>query len=102
MKLLLTVQGEGRGHMTQALAVQQWCRRHGHQVVGVLAGAHRNRSWPDFFERGFATPVTRLTSPGFVYRAGRRVTDHVRSITHQPPRSFAVFARDHADAFRTV
>ena len=33
--------------------------------------------------------------------AGLRVTDHVRSITHQPPRSFAVFARDHADAFRT-
>jgi uncharacterized protein YbjT (DUF2867 family) len=32
--------------------------------------------------------------------AGLRVTDHVRSITHQPPRSFAVFARDHADAFR--
>lgn len=59
--------------MTQALAVQQWCRRHGHQVVGVLAGAHRNRNWPDFFERGFATPVTRLTSPGFVYRGGRRV-----------------------------
>ena len=32
--------------------------------------------------------------------AGLRVTDHVRSITHQPPRSFAAFARDHADAFR--
>jgi uncharacterized protein (TIGR00661 family) len=42
-------------------------------VVGVLAGAHRNRSWPDFFERGFDTPVHRLASPGFVYRNGRQV-----------------------------
>lgn len=39
----------------------------------MLAGAHHNRSWPDFFERGFDTPVTRLASPGFVYRAGRAV-----------------------------
>jgi uncharacterized protein YbjT (DUF2867 family) len=32
--------------------------------------------------------------------AGLRTTDHIRSITNQAPRSFAVFARDHADAFR--
>jgi uncharacterized protein YbjT (DUF2867 family) len=32
--------------------------------------------------------------------AGMRTTDHVRRITNQPPRSFAVFARDHAHAFR--
>jgi uncharacterized protein YbjT (DUF2867 family) len=37
------------------------------------------------------------------FRAGAamRTTDHVRRITNQPPRSFAVFARDHAHAFRT-
>lgn len=39
----------------------------------MLAGAHRNRNWPDFFERGFDTPVRRLASPGFVYRGGRQV-----------------------------
>jgi uncharacterized protein YbjT (DUF2867 family) len=33
--------------------------------------------------------------------AGMHTTDHVRHLTNQPPRSFAVFARDHADAFRT-
>jgi uncharacterized protein (TIGR00661 family) len=42
-------------------------------VVAVMAGAHPNRSWPDFFERGFEVPVTPLRSPGFVYRAQRRV-----------------------------
>jgi uncharacterized protein YbjT (DUF2867 family) len=36
------------------------------------------------------------------FRAGAAMhtTDHVRRITNQPPRSFAVFARDHAHAFR--
>lgn len=38
-----------------------------------MAGAHPNRSWPDFFERGFEVPVTPLRSPGFVYRKQRRV-----------------------------
>jgi uncharacterized protein YbjT (DUF2867 family) len=32
--------------------------------------------------------------------AGMRTTDWIRRITNQPPRSFAVFARDHAHAFR--
>ena len=36
------------------------------------------------------------------FRAGASMgtTDHVRRITNQPPRSFSVFARDHAHAFR--
>lgn len=42
-------------------------------MVGVLAGANRNRSWPDFFERGFDTPVRRLASPGFVFSRQRGV-----------------------------
>lgn len=32
--------------------------------------------------------------------AGMPTTDWIRRITNQPPRSFAVFARDHAHAFR--
>jgi uncharacterized protein (TIGR00661 family) len=38
-----------------------------------MAGAHPNRSWPDFFSQGFDVPVTSLASPGFVYRRQRRV-----------------------------
>lgn len=70
---MLAVQGEGRGHMTQALAFQQWCRRNGHQVVRVLAGRNPSRNWPDFFSHGFDVPVEPIASPGFSYHAGRRV-----------------------------
>ncbi len=58
--------------MTQALAFRQWCRRQGHEVVAVLAGANGNRRWPDYFERGFDVPVERIASPGMVYSNARR------------------------------
>ena len=73
MKLMLAVQGEVRGHMTQALAFQQWSRRNDHQVVRVVAGKNPNRSWPDFFTHGFDVPVEPIANPGFSYRSGRRL-----------------------------
>lgn len=38
MKYLFIVQGEGRGHLTQAISLSQMLRRHGHEVVEVLVG----------------------------------------------------------------
>ena len=34
MKVIFVVQGEGRGHLTQALALKQQLLREGHEVVG--------------------------------------------------------------------
>ena len=36
MKVIFVVQGEGRGHLTQALALKQQLLREGHEVVKVL------------------------------------------------------------------
>ena len=36
MKMLFIIQGEGRGHLTQALSLRQKLADEGHQVVGVL------------------------------------------------------------------
>lgn len=73
MRILFTVQGEGRGHMTQALACHEILSKWGHEIVGVVAGKNSSRSLPSFFEKGFATPVTTLSSPGFVFRDSRSV-----------------------------
>ena len=35
----LVVQGEGRGHMTQALALGGFLRDAGHEITAVLVGA---------------------------------------------------------------
>ena len=36
MKFLFIVQGEGRGHLTQAITLEEILRRNGHEVVEVL------------------------------------------------------------------
>ena len=43
MKYLFIVQGEGRGHLTQAISLSQMLRRQGHEVVEVLVGTRSYR-----------------------------------------------------------
>lgn len=38
MKFLFIVQGEGRGHLTQALTLEDYLQQEGHEVVKVLVG----------------------------------------------------------------
>ncbi len=66
LRVLFAVQGEGRGHMTQALALAAMLRRRGHTVVGAVVGSDRWGDVPDFFRRGLAAPVETIESPGFV------------------------------------
>ena len=38
MKILFIIQGEGRGHLTQALSLRQMLQTEGHEVVGAMVG----------------------------------------------------------------
>src|SRR5215469_2469463 len=67
MKLLFCVQGEGRGHLTQTMAVKQTVEAHGHQVVGVMVGLSSNRSLPEYFESAMRVPLVILPTVEFVY-----------------------------------
>ena len=49
MRFLFVVQGEGRGHLTQAISLGEMLRRHGHEVVEVLIGKCSNRELPASF-----------------------------------------------------
>ena len=51
MKILFIIQGEGRGHLTQALSLRQKLMAEGHEIVGVLVGKSPARRLPDFFRR---------------------------------------------------
>lgn len=48
MKYLFIVQGEGRGHLTQAITLEKLLISHGHEVVGIMVGKSRGRKLPDF------------------------------------------------------
>lgn len=69
---LFIVQGEGRGHLTQALALRAQLARAGHAVCSVLVGRSTSRTVPDFFLRKIEAPVAYLDSPNFAYGTDRR------------------------------
>lgn len=65
MKFIYIVQGEGRGHMTQALAMQQILASAGHEVVAVFVGKNKKREIPAYFTEKFTCPVETFQSPYF-------------------------------------
>ena len=73
LRVLFVVQGEGRGHMTQALALGEMLRARGHAVVGCAVGAGRRGGVPAFFERAVGAPVVTVESPTFAAGADGRI-----------------------------
>ena len=75
LAVAFVVQGEGRGHMTQALALARFLRAAGHEIVRVLVGTSPFRSVPDYFRDGIGAPVETYDAPTQVPdRAGRGVS----------------------------
>ena len=73
MRIMFSVQGDGRGHMTQAIAAAQTLENHGHEVVAVTVGINPGRTIPEFFGRAFGARLTSIASPGFSFKGGRGV-----------------------------
>ena len=65
MRFLFIVQGEGRGHMTQAISLSQILLHHDHQICKVLIGQNQTREIPHFFLKRIGAPVSRFSSPNF-------------------------------------
>ena len=66
MKYIFIVQGEGRGHLTQCMALEDILRKNGHEVVEILVGKSQSRQLPDFFMRSIQAPIRRFESPNFL------------------------------------
>ncbi len=65
MKFLFIVQGEGRGHMTQAIAFSKLLNQQGHALVGVVLGKSKRRAVPEFFTCQINVPILLVNSPNF-------------------------------------
>ncbi len=72
MNYLFIVQGEGRGHMIQSLALAEMLERHGHHVEKVFLGVSRQREVPGFYKTFFGTRLQYFSSPNFIRTADRR------------------------------
>ena len=65
MRFLFVVQGEGRGHMTQALSLKQILERNGHEICAVAVGKSQSRMVPKFFSERMGVPIFTFDSPNF-------------------------------------
>lgn len=66
MKILFTVQGEGRGHLTQALTLSKILRNEGHEIMAVVVGKSKSRKLPQFFLDKIGAEVHLIESPNFL------------------------------------
>ena len=66
MRVLFTVQGEGRGHLTQAITLRALLEKQGHEVIGVIVGKSSARQLPDFFTARIQAPLYTVESPNFL------------------------------------
>ncbi len=73
MKIMLSILGEGRGHMTQAMAVKEMVEKAGHQICGIVMGVGPNRVIPPFFTSAINMPVTKIPTLDFSYQNNRKV-----------------------------
>lgn len=82
MKILFIIQGEGRGHLTQALSLRQKLADEGHRVVGVMVGKSPSRRLPGFFEEKIDAPVYLFESPNFLPSAKNKRVNLVKSVAY--------------------
>lgn len=73
MKIMFSILGEGRGHMTQAMAVKEMVEKAGHQVVSVVLGVGPRRQVPPFFASAMKMPITKISTLDFAYKDNRQV-----------------------------
>lgn len=80
-RFLFIVQGEGRGHMTQALALGNLLREAGHEIVAVLVGKVEGRQLPAFFQNAWQEPLHTFESPNFVKDKHNKGIDWVATMS---------------------
>lgn len=79
---LFVVQGEGRGHMTQAMALYDLLMAEGHEVVCVAVGSTSLCGVPEFFRKKFDCPVVAVQSPRFSKDRSGRSISMLRTVWH--------------------
>ncbi len=100
MRVLFLVQGEGRGHLTQAISLAQILRAAGHTIVGALVGVTPRRPVPAFFREAFSADIEPVNSPGLVYSSKTNELLMVKTMlaTMRQGRTFAKSIRQVRDA----
>lgn len=82
MKYIFIVQGDGRGHLTQAISLSDMLRRNGHEVLEVLVGKSKARKLPPFFYDKVKAPVSLFDSPSFIFNKDRKRVNTLKTFLY--------------------
>ncbi len=72
MKYLFLVQGEGRGHLTQAIALFELLNSNGHEICEVYVGISKHRKIPVFFYKKITSEIIPIQSPNFYHDSANK------------------------------
>lgn len=96
LRVLFIVQGEGRGHLTQALALASILHRSGHSVCKAVVSQGGDLALPGYFEECLEAPVIQVPSGRFFVNQETRSIDWGRTLVNNSfrwnefNRSFAI------------
>ena len=82
LNVAFVVQGEGRGHMTQALAVRDFLEEAGHRVVAVYLGTSPAHPFPAYFSARMNAPIITFLAPTLVPDVDRRGMSVARTVRY--------------------
>ena len=82
MKFIFIVQGEGRGHMTQAISLFQLIESLGHEVSAVCIGKSERREIPEFVKKSITANIHLFESPNFITDKDNKGIKIGKTITH--------------------
>ncbi|MFT4032070.1 MAG: glycosyltransferase family protein [Siphonobacter sp.] len=67
MRIFFFIQGEGRGHQTQAIALYHILQQAGYTVTGAIVGTTPGRGIPTLLQQHLPIPMQALPSPALLY-----------------------------------
>lgn len=77
---ILIVQGEGRGHLSQAMALSEYLEDAGHNLLAVFAGRGTEGSLPEYFTTCFKGKLHGFRSPYFLRKPNKKGIDVGKSL----------------------
>jgi uncharacterized protein (TIGR00661 family) len=82
LRFVFLVQGEGRGHMTQAIVMDKLLVSHGHEVAYTFIGKSERRKIPEYFIDQISSEVQPLLSPNFILDKNNKSLKLFSTIVH--------------------
>lgn len=65
-RMIFIVQGEGRGHLSQSVALKEYLDEAGHSLEAVYVGSNPSRKIPDYYRDIFKGKLRSFSSPWFL------------------------------------